>query len=121
MPIGKGVDWHYDIQHVAAQVRLLRALQPNDRIVLICAEAGGLSWPNWRRTQPDANATIARMVESWRRRFGSDDCQVTLTGHSGGGSFMFGVVEASQEIPAYYRSHRLPRCELRVRCKSARR
>ena len=36
--LANGVDWHYDIQHVAAQVRLLRALQPNDRIVLICAK-----------------------------------------------------------------------------------
>ena len=40
------------------------------------------------------------MVESWRLQFGSEDCLVTLAGHSGGGSFMFGVVEASQEIPA---------------------
>jgi hypothetical protein len=96
-----GMDWRYDIQHVAAQARLLRALLPNERIVLICAEAEGLSWPDWRRTQPDANATITRMVESWRRRFADQDCRVTLTGHSGGGSFMFGVVEASAEIPAY--------------------
>jgi hypothetical protein len=99
--LAHGMDWHYDIQHVAAQVRLLRSLQPNVRIVLICAEAEGLSWPNWRRTQPNANATIARMVESWRERFGAKDCKVTLTGHSGGGSFTFGFVEASPEIPAY--------------------
>src|SRR4051812_10808145 len=31
-----GMDWHYDIQHVAAQVRLLRTLLPKERIVLIC-------------------------------------------------------------------------------------
>jgi hypothetical protein len=99
--LADGMDWHYDIQHVAAQLRLLRSLQPHELIALICAEAEGLSWPNWRRTQPDANATIARMVESWRQRFGTKDCRVTLTGHSGGGSFMFGVVEAAPEIPAY--------------------
>ena len=26
---------------------------------------------------------------------------MTLTGHSGGGSFMFGVIEAADEIPGY--------------------
>ena len=41
----EGLDWHYDIQHVAAQVRLLRTITPDERIVLVCAEAGGLSWP----------------------------------------------------------------------------
>jgi hypothetical protein len=116
--MAKGLDWHYDIQHVAAQVRLLRALnnhvaaslrdadaslgetRPREQIVLICAEAGGLSWPNWRRTHADANARIVRTVDDWRRQLGAEDCQITLTGHSGGGSFVFGVIEGSDEIPA---------------------
>ena len=44
----EGLDWHYDIQHIAAQMRLLRTLVPDERIVLVCVEAPGLSWPNWR-------------------------------------------------------------------------
>jgi hypothetical protein len=96
-----GLDWHFDIQHVAAQVRLLRTLDARQRIVLICAEATGLSWPNWRRTHRDANATIANMVESWRSRFGADDCKITLAAHSGGGSFLFGAVEGTAEIPSH--------------------
>jgi hypothetical protein len=94
----EGLDWHYDIQHVAAQVRLLRALEPNERIVLICAEASGLSWPSWRRDRADANITIWRLVDEWRREFGAENAKITLTGHSGGGSFIFGVIEASDEI-----------------------
>jgi hypothetical protein len=97
--MAEGLDWHFDIQHVAAQVRLLRATMPGERIVLVCAEAGGLSWPNWRRTTPDGNATIARMVGAWRREFGAAEAKVMLTGHSGGGSFMFGVIEGTDEIP----------------------
>ena len=42
------LDWHYDGQHVAAQVRLLRTLEPNERIVLVGAEAPGLTWPSFR-------------------------------------------------------------------------
>lgn len=96
-----GLDWHYDIQHVAAQIRLLRSFAPDERIVLICAEAEGLSWPNWRRTVPDANAKIAQLVDYWCWRFCEQHEKVTLTGHSGGGSFLFGLIEASDDIPAY--------------------
>lgn len=113
-----GLDWHYDIQHVAAQTRLLRSLdpvaaphrdsdaslgetRPRERIVLILAEAPGLSWPSFRKNTPNANARIATLVDDWRRQFGDERTKVTLTGHSGGGSFMSGVIEGNQEIPNY--------------------
>jgi hypothetical protein len=95
-----GLDWHYDGQHIAAQTRLLRELYPKEKIVLICAEAPKLSWPTFRK-QPDANSKIARMLEIWRARFGDADTPVTLTGHSGGGSFDFGVIEGNDKIPGY--------------------
>jgi hypothetical protein len=96
-----GLDWHYDIQHVAAQVRLLRKLFPEEQIVLLCVEAKGLSWPNWRRTHSDANAKIAKLLDDWRKEFGTGDAKVTLTGHSGGGAFKYGVIEGQKEIPDY--------------------
>jgi hypothetical protein len=96
-----GLDWHYDIQHIAAQTRLLRTLDPNERIVLILAEAPGLSWPSFRRNVPEANAKIAELVDGWRQQFGTSNAKVTLTGHSGGGSFMSGVIEGNKTIPAY--------------------
>ncbi len=99
--LAEGMDWHYDIQHIAAQVRLLRETMPGEKIVLICAEAGGLTWPNWRKNTPDANNKIAAFVDAWRKQFGSEDCKVTLTGHSGGGSFDSGVIEGVDEIPGY--------------------
>lgn len=95
----EGLDWHYDLQHVAAQVRLLRKLLPDERIVLVVVEANGLSWPNWRRTHEQANATIAALLKSWRKEFGSKDAKVTLSGHSGGGAFEYGVIEGQDEIP----------------------
>ena len=97
----EGLDWHYDIQHVAAQVRLLRSITPDERIVLVCAEAGGLSWPSWRAAHKDANKLIADLVADWRTRYGGPDAKVTLTGHSGGGGFMFSVIEAGEKIPDY--------------------
>ncbi len=96
-----GLDWHYEIQHIAAQVRLLRELFPDERIALIVVQANSLSWPNWRQTVPEANAKIARMIDDWRRRFGTDDCKVAITGHSGGGSFNFGAIEGADQLPEY--------------------
>lgn len=90
--------WRYDIQHVAAQVRLLRSLLTRERIVLVAAEAAGLSWPAWRRDHENANARIAELVAEWRVRFAAPDALVTLAAHSGGGSFLWGVVEAG-EVP----------------------
>jgi hypothetical protein len=94
-----GLDWHYDIQHVAAQTRLLRTLFPDERVVLICAEAKGLSWPAWRRSHENANERIAKLVDEWRTEFGTPDAKILLTGHSGGGAFKYGVIEGQEEIP----------------------
>jgi hypothetical protein len=96
-----GLDWHYDIQHVAAQIRLLRSLMPNERIVLICPEGPGRSWSSFRKTHTDADAKMAQLVDQWRKEFGTADAHVMLTGHSNGGSFIFGVIDGSDEIPAY--------------------
>ncbi|MBA4107512.1 MAG: hypothetical protein C0485_17380 [Pirellula sp.] len=97
----EGLDWHYDIQHVLAQTRLLRKLTPEEPITLVCAEAGGLSWPTWRGSRADGNARIGAFADQWRREFGADDARVTLTGHSGGGSFIFGAIEAFDQIPVW--------------------
>ncbi len=96
-----GLDWHYDIQHVAAQVRLLRTITPEEKIVLVCAEAPGLSWPSFRATQKNPHAIIRELVDKWRKEFGSDNTKVFLTGHSGGGGFMFSILEAGDAIPDY--------------------
>jgi hypothetical protein len=97
----EGLDWHYDIQHILAQTRLLRTLTPEEPLTLVCAEAGGLSWPTWRSSRPDGNARIGALADQWRREFGGDDAVITLSGHSGGGSFIFGVIEAFDEIPGW--------------------
>jgi hypothetical protein len=99
--LADGLDWHYDIQHVLAQTRLLRSLAPKEPLTLVCAEAKGLSWPSWRGSRADGNSRIAALADEWRRKYGGDDARVTLTGHSGGGSFIFGVIEGNDEIPAW--------------------
>jgi hypothetical protein len=95
-----GVDWHFDIQHVAAQVRTLRALTPTENIVLACAEADGLSWPAWKKKRTDGPARIRRVVETIRGWLSVGEVRITLAGHSGGGSFLFGYLDGGETVPA---------------------
>jgi len=93
-----GADWHVDIQHVAAQTRLWRTLNPGQNIVLACVAAETLSWPAWRQARPDNAAAIARIVDTLRGWLPSKPT-VTLACHSGGGSFLFGFINSADAIP----------------------
>ncbi|MGH7637039.1 MAG: hypothetical protein ACREOK_05255 [Gemmatimonadaceae bacterium] len=96
--------WRYDIQHIAAQTRALRArgLEGLGQAIMVYLEADGKSWPAWRqqRGYERANARIRTIVEQLRGAVGSASrLDVTLTGHSGGGSFIFGLIDAESELP----------------------
>jgi hypothetical protein len=94
-----GLDWHFDIQHIAAQTRALRAMGlPNATVAYL--EAEKRSWPSWRSSHDQANARIVQIVDSLRRVAGRPD-NFTLAGHSGGGSFMFGFIEGQPSIPQW--------------------
>jgi len=96
-----GMDWHFDIQHIGAQTRALRTTGLSQAIV-VYLEADKKSWPEWRRVRgyDNANPRIVRIVDAIRNSLGNQsNMDVTLTGHSGGGSFMFGFIEGQNEIP----------------------
>jgi hypothetical protein len=100
--LAPGMDWHFDIQHIAAQTRALRARGMTQAVVAYL-EADTKSWPEWRRRQgyPIANAKIPGIVDSIVAAIGRPPhLSITLTGHSGGGSFMFGLIEASASLPS---------------------
>jgi hypothetical protein len=91
-------DWHYDIQHIAAQTRFLRREQPGKNVVVVLLEAKGLSWPAWRKRHGDEQ--IPKLISELRSRYSSKEPSVVLCGHSGGGSLIFGFLNASAEVPA---------------------
>jgi hypothetical protein len=93
----EGRDWHFDIQHVAAQIRRLREISPDEDIVLAVVQAPQLSWPAFRQAEPNANAIIQQIVESTARDISAN--RIALSGHSGGGSFLFGCIDAAETIP----------------------
>ena len=95
-----GLDWHYDIQHIGAQTRRLRELDTAHNIVTVYLEAEGRSWPSWRRKHADTSGTlILSLIEGVRARFAAWNPTVELTAHSGGGSLLFGFINAVDTIP----------------------
>jgi hypothetical protein len=93
-----GDDWHFGIQHIGAQTRLLRELDSRHNIVTAYLEAQGRSWPGWRRKHPDNAARIAAIVTEIRDRFADWHPSIELTAHSGGGSFIFGFLNSADAI-----------------------
>ncbi len=92
-----GRDFRFDIQHIAAQTRRLREIDTQRDTVLAIVQAPKLSWPDFRRSQPDANTMIKDLVDGLERKFVADE--LILSGHSGGGSLIFAYLEAVQELP----------------------
>ena len=99
--LATGDDWHFDIQHTGAQMRLLRAANPGRNLVIAYLENTQKSWPAWRGANTNNGALIAGMVASLRAAIPGGAPDVWLTGHSGGGSFTFGFINAFDAIPAY--------------------
>jgi len=99
--IGPGDDWHFDIQHIGAQMRLLRAANPGRNLVIAYLENAQKSWPAWRAGNTNNPALIAAMVTTLRGAIPGKAPDVYLTGHSGGGSFTFGFINGFDAIPDY--------------------
>jgi len=99
--LAPGDDWHYDIQHIGAQTRLLRAANPGRNLVIAYLENTQKSWPSWRTANTNNAVLIAGIVATLRTAVPGSAPDVWLTGHSGGGSFTFGFINAFDVIPAY--------------------
>jgi hypothetical protein len=99
--IGKTVrstnDWRYDLQHIGAQMRFVRSLLPDRTVVLAYLENNLKSWPAWRKKY--GNELIPEVIDSVKKLFATNKLEIALNGHSGGGSFIFGYLNAIKTIP----------------------
>ena len=99
--IEAGEDWHYDIQHIAAQTRFVRQLDRKNNYVVVYLATDQRSWPAWRRQQADsAGQLIRKLVDYTTSMFSHYDPHIVLNGHSGGGSFIFGYLNAYDSVPS---------------------
>jgi hypothetical protein len=95
----EGDDWHYDIQHIGAQTRFLRNVISDRTIVVAYLENSRKSWPAWSAANPDYNDQVKRIVDDLTEIFTPWKPELVLTGHSGGGRFIFNFLDAHEEIP----------------------
>ncbi len=94
-----GDDWHYDIQHIAAQTRYVRKLDKKNNYIIAYLMADNKSWPAWKRTHHGSFDLIRSFVDSLADRFKEYHPKIVLNGHSGGGSFIFGYLDGVARIP----------------------
>lgn len=94
------LDWRFDIQHIAAQTRRLREVDRRENIALAVVQPARRSWPAFRTAHADAPQRQRAIVAAAVRRVPGKVSAIELTGHSGGGSFLFGCIDADDAIPA---------------------
>lgn len=94
----EGRDWHFDIQHIAAQVRRLREARDGEAILLAVVEAPGLSWPKYLAEVPQAKPIARAIVTQLREQLSAT--RVALAGHSGGGALLLAYVDGGEAIDA---------------------
>ncbi len=94
-----GDDWHFDIQHIAAQTRYVRQLDKKNNYIIAYVMAAKKSWPAWKRSTPDSILIIKNIVDSISQLFRNYQPEIILNSHSGGGSFIFGYLDAVENIP----------------------
>lgn len=93
-----GDDWHFDIQHIGAQTRFLRELITERILVVAGLENSLKSWPAWRKAHGDGS--IPALLTTVKKVFAGQDLETVLSGHSGGGSLIFGFLNALEAVPA---------------------
>lgn len=96
-----GMNWRYDIQHIAAQTRWLRDHVSDRNLVVVYLANTQKSWPAWRRENDNHRELIQNLVAEIRERVPGENETVTISGHSGGGSFLTGFLNGVEEIPHY--------------------
>lgn len=95
----EGVNRRFDIQHIGAQTRALRAATRDRNLVVAYLENDLKSRPAWRKEHSRSGELIVKILARVKKSLPRISPQICLTGHSGGGSLTFGYLEAVRDIP----------------------
>ena len=96
----EGDDWHFDIQHIGAQIRRLREIVTDADIVVAYVEVDGRSWPRWRQNHENPGRLVQQLINDIRERLGDLRPSIELASHSGGGAMIFALLDEFDQIPA---------------------
>lgn len=98
-----GDDWHYDIQHIKAQTQFVRDRMKNKNIVVAYLENIYKSWPAWKSKHENHSILVSHIVDTIFHLFPAERTTVCLSGHSGGGGFVFIYLDGEKYIPSFIR------------------
>jgi hypothetical protein len=93
-------DWHYDIQHIAAQTKFIRNKLTKENIVIIYLENDYKSWPLWKTKHEDYLKIVRSIMDTIPKAIHTAKFYYHLNGHSGGGSFIFAYLKSVSKIPS---------------------
>ncbi len=96
-----GDDWHFDIQHIGAQTKFIRNELKGVNFIVIYLENTHQSWPLWKQRHPEYPYRLTVLIDSLSSLFGKRHRTVYLSGHSGGGSLVFGFLKGVKKIPRW--------------------
>lgn len=98
--LSSGDDWHFDIQHIGAQTSFIRNTDKQTNYIVVYLENTLKSWPAWRNKFKDDDR-INRIVNLIYQKYSKFNPKISLTSHSGGGSFIFGYLNSLPQIPNF--------------------
>lgn len=96
--LAPGDDWHFDIQHLGAQTRWLRAHSAEANLIVAYLQCSEKSFVLWRRAHSDNPAHAVSIVEALHARF--PDSKLVLASHSAGGAFVFAYLDGLERLPS---------------------
>jgi hypothetical protein len=96
-----GDDWHFDIQHIGAQTKFIRATDNSKNYIVVYAENSLKSWPSWRKNHQQADSLINVLISGVYLKYKSLKPEIVLCAHSGGGSLIFGYINANAVLPSF--------------------
>lgn len=97
-----GDDWHYDIQHIAAQTRFLRKVLKDKNLIVIYIQPTYRAWQLYDDKHPDDYLELIQaMTTELLQPFKHLDYTVTLNGHSAGGSWVLRYLSGMDSIPKW--------------------
>ena len=98
----EGDDWHVDIQHIGAQTRFLRQTLKDKNVIIVYLQPMNLAWQAYDDKHPeDYVELIQNMLKDILEPFRQFDYNVTLNGHSAGGSWVLRYLQGVKKIPEW--------------------
>ncbi|OFY39227.1 MAG: hypothetical protein A2X18_04195 [Bacteroidetes bacterium GWF2_40_14] len=101
-------DWHFDIQHIAAQTRFLMENDTKHNYIVVYLQASMKAWTSHAAKYPESPKlythlvdTVCSIIAAWYVPLRKQE--VILSSHSGGGRFLFNYINGSEKIPSMVR------------------